>query len=85
MTNEFPQPSAYNLLVFMLKGLVDYPDQISVEQIEGEGELIFEIQCADSDGGRIVGRQGNVIRALRILLNAALSQEGLTARLELLS
>jgi uncharacterized protein len=52
------------------KALVDAPDQVSVDQIDGE-TIVFALKVAPSDLGRILGRQGRVARALRSLLNAA--------------
>ena len=50
--------------------LVDAPDQVSVNQIDGE-TTVFELTVTPDDVGRIIGRQGRVARALRSLVNAA--------------
>jgi len=52
------------------KMLVDAPDQVSVNQIEGE-TAVLELTVAPSDVGKVIGRQGRVARALRSLVNAA--------------
>lgn len=52
------------------KSLVDAPDQVSVNQIDGE-TTVFELTVATNDLGRVIGRQGRVARALRSLINAA--------------
>jgi uncharacterized protein len=52
------------------KALVDAPDQVSVNQIDGE-TIVFALRVAPDDVGKILGRQGRVVRALRSLLNAA--------------
>ena len=52
------------------KALVDEPDQVSVNQIEGD-PTVFEVTVAPNDVGKVIGRQGRVARALRSLINAA--------------
>ena len=52
------------------KLLVDAPDQVSVNQIEGE-TTVLELAVAPSDVGKVIGRSGRVARALRSLVNAA--------------
>jgi len=51
------------------KSLVDAPDQVSVQQIDGE-TTVFELTVAPNDLGRVIGRQGRVARALRCLVSA---------------
>lgn len=51
------------------KALVDAPDQVSVQQIDGE-TTVFELTVAESDLGKVIGRQGRVARALRTLVSA---------------
>jgi len=52
------------------KALVDAPDQVSVNQIEGD-PTVFELTVAPDDVGKVIGRQGRVARALRSLISAA--------------
>ena len=52
------------------KVLVDAPDQVSVNQIEGD-PTVFELTVAPDDVGKVIGRQGRVARALRSLISAA--------------
>lgn len=52
------------------KMLVDAPDQVSVNQIDGE-TTVLELTVAPSDVGKVIGRQGRVARALRSLVSAA--------------
>lgn len=58
------------LIEQITKALVDAPDEVSVEQIEGE-TTVFELTVAPDDVGKVIGRQGRVARALRSLINAA--------------
>ena len=52
------------------RSLVDAPDEVSVNQIDGE-TTVFELTVAANDIGKVIGRQGRVARALRSLVNAA--------------
>ncbi len=52
------------------KALVDEPDQVSVNQVEGD-PTVFELTVAPNDIGKVIGKQGRVARALRSLINAA--------------
>ena len=58
------------LLEQIAKELVDEPDQVSVNQMEGD-PTVFELTVAPNDVGKVIGRQGRVARALRSLINAA--------------
>jgi predicted RNA-binding protein YlqC (UPF0109 family) len=51
------------------KSLVDAPDQVSVQQIDGE-TTVYELTVAPDDLGRVIGRQGRVARAMRCLVSA---------------
>jgi predicted RNA-binding protein YlqC (UPF0109 family) len=53
------------------KVLVDAPDAVVVNQVEEDGETVFELEVAESDLGRVIGKQGRTARALRNLLSAA--------------
>jgi len=58
------------LIEQITKALVDAPDEVSVEQIDGE-TTVFELTVAPDDVGKVIGRQGRVARAFRSLINAA--------------
>ena len=52
------------------RNLVDEPDQVSVNQIDGD-TVVFELTVAPNDVGKVIGKQGRVARAFRSLLSAA--------------
>jgi predicted RNA-binding protein YlqC (UPF0109 family) len=58
------------LIEQIAKALVDAPDQVSVNQVEGE-TTVLELTVAASDLGRVIGRQGRTVRAMRSLVAAA--------------
>jgi len=67
------------LVSFLAKAIVSNPDDVEVD-IEDDGDLI-ELETADGDRGRVIGRQGRVAKALRAILNA--TADGAGARLDI--
>ena len=53
------------------KALVDTPDQVAVNVVEEDGETVLELEVAENDLGRVIGKQGRTARAMRTLLGAA--------------
>ena len=63
------------LLIFLAKSLVDEPDKVTVTETENERTIIFKLHVADSDMGKIIGKQGRNAQAIRLLMKAAGSKE----------
>jgi uncharacterized protein len=63
--------NAQALIQQVAKALVDEPDRVSVEQVEEEGVSVLELQVAEKDLGKVIGKQGRTARAMRTLLGAA--------------
>lgn len=59
------------LIKFIAQELVDFPDQVAVEEIEGNQTSVIELKVAKADLGKVIGKQGRTARAMRTLLNAA--------------
>jgi len=60
-----------DLLGYLVKSLVDDPSQVNINQIEGDTAIVLELTVAKEDIGRVIGKEGKVIKAIRILINAA--------------
>ena len=60
-----------DLIKRIAKALVDHPEQVEVVELEGEQVLVLELQVAKEDIGKIIGKQGRTVRAIRTLLRAA--------------
>ena len=71
------------LIEYMAKALVDDPDQVQVEEIEGTSATIYELRVAQEDMGRVIGKQGRVANAMRTLLRAAAARQGRRVTLEI--
>jgi len=59
------------LLEFLVKALVEDPGAVEVEELEEDGDLIYEISVADDDLGRVIGKGGRVANAIRTVAKAA--------------
>ena len=59
------------LLGYLARGLVDSPDEVRVERVEGDGVVVLRLHVAPDDMGKVIGRQGRTARALRTLVRAS--------------
>jgi predicted RNA-binding protein YlqC (UPF0109 family) len=72
-------------LEFVVKGLVDHPEEVKVTPVErGDRSTIYELRLNPSDVGKIIGRQGMTINAIRSLLLAGSARKGLRCTLEII-
>lgn len=60
-----------DLIEYVGKSLVDMPESVDVNEIEGEQTTVIELKVDKSDLGKVIGKQGRTARALRTILNAA--------------
>lgn len=60
-----------DLIEYVSKSLVDMPDKVEVNEVEGEQTTVIELKVDKSDLGKVIGKQGRTARALRTILNAA--------------
>jgi uncharacterized protein len=60
-----------DLVEMIAKALVDNPDQVTVTEVEGEQTTVLELRVAQSDLGKVIGKQGRTARCIRTLLGAA--------------
>jgi len=72
------------LIEHVAKALVTAPDHVFVEQVAEEGEVVIELEVAEDDMGRVIGKSGKVARAMRNLLRAAGIKAGQRYELEIL-
>ena len=59
------------LLETIAKSLVDYPEDVTVNEVEGERSLILELKVAKEDMGKVIGKQGRIAKAIRTVVKAA--------------
>ena len=60
-----------DLLIYVAKNLVDNPDEVSVNTIENDDSVTFELRVAQEDMGKVIGRQGRIAKEIRTLMKAA--------------
>ena len=63
------------LLEYIAKSLVDYPDDVSVTEIEGDTSTVLELRVNDADMGKVIGKQGRIAKAIRSVIKAAAGKD----------
>jgi len=76
--------SPKDLVEFLAKSLSDHPEEVSVTEVETEGGTLIQLKVAQSDLGRVIGRQGRTAKAIRALLSACATRTQKRALLEIL-
>ncbi len=72
------------LVEYIAKSLVDTPEEVTVNMIEGEKSTILELRVADDDIGKVIGKHGRIAKAVRTILSASSTREGKRYVLEIL-
>jgi len=75
--------SSADLVQFLARGLVDDPDAVRVEAVERDGDLVLQLRVAPEDVGKVIGRNGRMVRALRTVLRATGVREDRRVLLEI--
>jgi predicted RNA-binding protein YlqC (UPF0109 family) len=73
-----------NLVMTMVKALVDKPDEVSLREVEGEKTTVLELRVAKEDLGKVIGKQGKTAKAMRTILNATATKLKKRAVLEII-
>lgn len=73
-----------DVVEFMVKSLVDHPDQVDVQERIGEQTTVVELKVAKQDLGKVIGKQGKTARAMRTILTAASAKMNKRSVLEIL-
>ncbi len=72
------------LLTYIVQNLVEKSDEVSVTEREQNGETVFEVRVAPGDMGKVIGRQGRVVREIRVLMKAMAQKQGRKVSVEIL-
>lgn len=72
------------LLETIAKALVDYPDDVFVNEVEGERSMILELTVSKDDMGKVIGKQGRIAKAIRTVVKAAAIKENKRVSVEIL-
>ncbi len=69
---------------YIIKNLVDHPEEVQINEIGGTHTIILELKVKKSDIGKIIGKKGKTINAIRTLLMSVASRNGIRVNLEIL-
>ena len=72
------------LLTYIVQSLVDHPDEVSVTERKADGEIVFEVRVADGDMGKVIGRQGRIVKQIRVLMRAVAQRKGKKVSVEIM-
>jgi len=72
------------LVEYIVKALVDYPDKVEVKEIAGEKSVIFELKVGQGDLGKVIGKEGRTAKATRTIISAAAMKQGKRTVLEII-
>ena len=72
------------LVEVIAKSLVDYPDEVQVTETENDKAVVLELKVAQSDMGKVIGKQGRIAKAIRTVVKAAASKEDRKVNVEIM-
>ena len=71
-------------LEYIVKNLVDHPEEVKVAEIEGSRTTVYELRVGQGELGKVIGKEGKTAKSLRTLLAAVAARQGKRAVLEIL-
>lgn len=72
------------LLTYIVQNLVDNPDSVEIEEKAVASETVFEVRVAEGDMGKVIGRQGRIVKEIRILMRAVAQRQGKKVSVEIM-
>ncbi len=79
-----PSDNVADLVEYLVAALVDNPDAIAIDVTDGEGTSLIEVHVDPEDVGKVIGRHGRVIKAVRTLARACAARDDLVADVEVI-
>jgi predicted RNA-binding protein YlqC (UPF0109 family) len=64
------------LLLMIVRSLVDSPEKVEVKEVGGEQSVILELKVADTDRGKVIGKEGRIIRSIRTIVGCSAAKLG---------
>jgi predicted RNA-binding protein YlqC (UPF0109 family) len=71
------------VLEYLARNLVDEPDAVEVTEVNGERSVILQLKVAPDDMGKVIGKRGRTVKAMRSVVRAAGSNQGVTTLVEI--
>ena len=84
-TDETTSDNLRELVEYIVRSLVDDPSQVQVTETQTESVIIYELRVAPEEVGRVIGRRGRTINAIRTVLRSAAGRQGKRVGLEIIS
>lgn len=81
---ELPSDRVADLVEYIVCGLVDDEDAVSLDVTDSEGSSLIEVTCSEADAGRVIGRKGRTIKAIRTLARALGQRVGTVVEVEVI-
>ncbi|HIZ18261.1 MAG TPA: KH domain-containing protein [Candidatus Olsenella stercoravium] len=79
---ELPSDRVADLVEYIVCGLVDDEESVSLDVTDGDGGALIEVSCSEEDAGRVIGRKGRTIKAIRTLARALGQRVGTAVEVE---
>lgn len=73
-----------DLVEYLAKALVNHPDSVEVNEVQGDTASVIELRVAQDDLGRVIGKQGRTAKSIRTIVNAVASRSERKVTLEIL-
>ena len=73
-----------DLLLYIARSLVEHPEQVSVTEVEEGDELTLQLRVAPEDMGKVIGRQGRIVKEIRVLMKAVAQRKGKKVSVEIM-
>jgi hypothetical protein len=70
------------LIDYIVRTLVDHPEELDIAEIEGERTIVYELRCHPDDVGKVIGKSGKTVGAIRTLLSTVAARQNRRAMLE---
>lgn len=83
-SEEMPSDKVADLVEYIVCGLVDDEDSVSLDVTDSESGALIEVSCSEEDAGRVIGRKGRTIKAIRTLARALGHRVGTEVEVEVL-
>jgi predicted RNA-binding protein YlqC (UPF0109 family) len=78
------EPDLKGLVEYVARALVDKPDGVKVDEVQDGNTTVYELEVDEEDIGKVIGRQGRVVRGLRALVKAAATRKGVRVDLDVI-
>ena len=72
-----------DLLLYIARNLVEHPDDVTVTEVQGTGELTLELRVAPDDMGKVIGRQGRIAKEIRTVMRACAQRTGVKVSVDI--